>query len=135
QSLKMRGVAFCFGATLLFTAAAPAPAATMTFDLKDATRDTGWRIEYDTSQVSAVSFTGKATGTNEGTLQIDKTFTSLSSIIIKFQEIAPAAANSFGFRITLNENVHNQSGIAWADFHSVLMDSNPVVPSPPASLS
>lgn len=97
----------------------------VTFDLKDGTRDTGWRISYDDQQVFGVGFTGNATGNNKGTLQIDKVFkNTLGPIDIKFMEIAPAAADSFGLRITLNENVHNQSGSNWTGFNMQLVDTN-----------
>src|SRR5206468_819621 len=45
---------------------------------------------------------------------------------IKFVEIAKAADDDFGLRITFNENVHNQSGSTWYGFRMDLVDTNPV---------
>ncbi len=127
QSLKTCLLALCFGSALLCGAAAHA--AIVTTDLNDpaAPRDTGWRIRYDNTQVSNVTFTGIAgTGNKQGTLQIDKTFNNLNPISISFEEINPAAADAFGLRITLNENITNNSGSDWGDFHMNLVDNNPV---------
>jgi hypothetical protein len=122
-----RGWYCCAAATalaVLGSLTGSAVAGPMTFDLKDATRDTGWQIQYDDQQVFGPSFVGNATGTNKGTLQIDKIFSSLAPIDIQFHEINPAAADSFGLRITLNENIHNQSGSDWTGFKMQLIDPN-----------
>jgi len=107
-----------------------ARAAMVPFALKDATRDTGWSIVYDDTQISVVSFTGIATGNKEGTLQLDKTFNSFNVINISFVESAAeiAKASNFGLRITMNENVHNLSGVNWTGFTEMLIDNNPISP-------
>src|SRR5262245_2787410 len=92
-----------------------ARAAIVTFDLKDATRDTGWSIQYDDSQVTVLLFTGLNDPDNrrlQGTLEIDKVFNDLKPIEIKFVESAAeiAKADNFGLRINLFENITNQTG-------------------------
>lgn len=119
---------FCI--TSLFTLlafAGPVSATIVSFFLEDAVRTTGWRMEYDDTKVQNPIFTGIATGRLQGTLQIDKVFKSMAPIDIEFIELAAASGNSFGLRITLNENVHNQSTFNWSGFNMRLIDDNPVL--------
>jgi hypothetical protein len=95
----------------------------------DATRDTGWSIQYDNSQVTVLSFTGLNDPDNirlKGTLEIDKVFNNLDSIEIKFIESAAEIAknDSFGLRINLFENITNQSGVDWGEFSMNLQDAS-----------
>jgi len=99
----------------------------VTFDLKDATRDTGWSMQYDDSQVTVLSFTGLNDPDNkrlEGTLTFDKVFNNLNSIEVKFIESVAEIAkdDSFGLRINMFENITNQSGVAWGGFTMDLQD-------------
>jgi len=128
RSPTWRQLALCIVSASLWSTAAHA--AMVPFALKDATRDTGWSIVYDDTQISVVSFTGIATGNKEGTLQLDKTFNSFAPINISFVESAAeiAKASNFGLRITLNENVHNLSGVDWSAFRETLIDNNPISP-------
>ncbi len=110
-----------------------APYATATllpFALTDNTRDTGWYIEYDSDQISNLSWTGIATGSRQGTLNFDILFNSLAPISIKFVETAAEQAkpDDFGLRITLNQNIINNSGTIWDGFRLDLADPNVISP-------
>lgn len=100
----------------------------ITADIKDGTRDTGWQMVYDDSQVQFLSFTGIATGRIQGTLSITKVFSNLDSISITFKEIAPAATDNFGLRINIDEEVTNLSGVDWSGFRFDLVDNTPLSP-------
>ncbi len=88
--------------------AGSASAATVVCPLKDGTRDTGWSITFDDTQVTC-SFVGNAApARNKGTLKLTLKIANKNAIPIQFVETAKAAANSFGLRITWNLTLNNQ---------------------------
>jgi hypothetical protein len=85
---------------------------------------TGWSVNYDNTQVSGVAFSPNAPGSiNEGTLSLNLSWTTSAPITLSFVENAPATADAFGLRITLNENVSNNSGVAFTGFGFALNDT------------
>jgi hypothetical protein len=120
-------VALLVGILSLAYSPGSATAAVITFELRDATRDTGWNARFDDAKVTNPSFAGIATGRNEGTFTVTKTFNDLNSIDITFLERADAPADAFGFRITMGETVRNRSGVDWKDFHLELIDPNVIL--------
>lgn len=109
--------------TLLFCATAGFSAPLVTFDLKDATRDTGWRIRYDPDQISNPEFVGQARGTFQGLLTWRKDVKSGTPIQVSFEQLNNNDDN-FGLRITLNEAINNQSGFDWTGFLFEVMDTH-----------
>ena len=120
-------------AALAALAVPTAQAALMSSDIKDGTRDTGWKMGYDDSQVQFLGFSGNATGILQGTLSITKVFSSLAPITISFKEIAPAATNNFGLRINIAEEITNLSGFDWCAFRFDLIDNNALSTHPTGS--
>ena len=84
---------------------------------------TGWSLNYDNTQVTSFAFSGSS-------LSLNLTWTTPAPITLSFVENAPPAADAFGLRITLNENVTNSSGVAFTGFGLTLND-----PTTPSSLS
>lgn len=80
--------------------------------------NTGWALNYDNSQVSNPLFVQNpnASEINKGTLSINVLWVDKNPIPIWFTEDAPAATSNFGFRITLDETVTNNSGEAFNGF-------------------
>jgi hypothetical protein len=94
-------------------------------ELRDATRATGWRVSWTSSAIQEVSFVGRPpTGVgvlNKGTMTVKLTLNDLNPVDLVFDEIAPATANAFGLRMTLNEEITNNSGFNWTGyaFHAI----------------
>ena len=106
-----------------------AEAVVSVFELKDATRDTGWAILFDNAQITNPAFAGVAEGTYMGKLSLKKVFKDVKPIDIQFIELPRdvSADNNFGLRITLNETIMNMSGVDWTGFKLELIDTNPVL--------
>jgi hypothetical protein len=93
---------------------------------------TGWSLNYDNTLVTSFAFSPNAPGsTNQGSLSLGLLWTTSTPITLSFVENAPAAADAFGLRITLNENIINNSGVAFTGFGLTLND--PTTPSSASS--
>jgi hypothetical protein len=125
------GVGLFFSISVLLLSWQPLHAALAVFELKDATRDTGWAILYDNTQVSNPVFVGSAGGTFQGRLTLDKRFdnANLLPIDIEFIErpASVSAPDHFGLRISLTENVTNNSSMPITAYEMRLVDNNPVL--------
>ena len=85
---------------------------------------TGWSLSYDNTQVSGFSFSPNAPGsTNEGALSLNLSWAASTPITLSFVENTVAPAAAFGLRITLNENVTNNSGVAFSGINFNLSDT------------
>jgi hypothetical protein len=143
--ILFRGTSYFSGSILLLSifALGIQSAVAVPVAIKDATVDTGWSVDCPCAKVQ---FTGNAnydktaTGgakANEGTLTLDITFPlNVRRVDIKFIESAaeqaldPTTDRRFGLRITLKENITNNSGSDWTEFKEFLDQGNvPVLQS------
>ena len=129
KASKLVAIAACVYCVGLGISPRPAEAVVSVFELKDATRDTGWAILFDDAQVTNPTFAGMAGGTYQGKLSMKKVFKDVKPIDIQFIELPRdvSADDNFGLRITLNETIMNMSGADWTGFKLELIDTNPVL--------
>lgn len=90
-----------------------------TMELKDAD-GAFWDVSWGSGQVALALDASRGAGI--GTLIKTVTFTDLKPITITFIQRAPAAADAFGLRFTMDEFVSNQSGMDWRGFNMRLDD-------------
>lgn len=90
----------------------------------------GWIMDFDPAQVTAVTTTGFAAGDPKtGAISLTKSFAASGEIDIKFIEVNPAAADDFGLRVkSLSETIKNTSANMNLTAYSMeLIDPNPVL--------
>jgi hypothetical protein len=103
--------------SLLVLGATSASAAIVTSGLGS----TGWSASYDNAQVSGFGLSGS-------TLSLNLSLTTQNPVTISFRDNSPAVTDPFGLRITLNETVTNNSGVAFGEFQFSLNDGSPRAP-------
>lgn len=80
---------------------------------------TGWSASYDNTQVSGFGLSGSR-------VSLNLSLTTQNPVTISFRDNSPVVTDPFGLRITLNETVTNNSGVAFGEFQFALNDVSPL---------